>query len=106
MPPPQHYDAIVIGSGPVAESASEALAWPVRAHRSIEKVHVGGTCINEGCTPPKLWSPAAASPISARRGPYYGVHTGTCASPWIVSASASAIVNLFRSGSERRIAPN
>ncbi len=47
------YDAIVIGAGQAGGPLSTALAragWKVAI---IEREHVGGTCINEGCTPTK-----------------------------------------------------
>ena len=53
MPPPQHYDAIVIGSGQGGTPLCQALANAGLRTALIEKIHVGGTCINEGCTPTK-----------------------------------------------------
>ena len=47
------YDAIVIGSGQAGNPLSHNLAdcgWTVAL---IEKAHLGGTCINTGCTPTK-----------------------------------------------------
>ena len=47
------YDAIVIGSGQAGTPLSFRLAgigWQVAL---IEKSHLGGTCINTGCTPTK-----------------------------------------------------
>ena len=47
------YDAIVIGSGqggnPLAYRLAD-LGWTVAL---VEKAHLGGTCINTGCTPTK-----------------------------------------------------
>ena len=48
-----HYDAIVIGSGQAGSPLSQKLAdrgWTVAL---VEKEHLGGTCINTGCTPTK-----------------------------------------------------
>ena len=47
------YDAIVIGSGQAGNPLSQKLAdqgWSVAL---IEEDHLGGTCINTGCTPTK-----------------------------------------------------
>ncbi len=47
------YDAIIIGSGQAGNPLSHQLAdlgWTVAL---IEKSHLGGTCINTGCTPTK-----------------------------------------------------
>src|SRR5213080_2039156 len=47
------YDAIVIGAGQAGGPLAGALARAGRRTALIERVHVGGTCINEGCTPTK-----------------------------------------------------
>src|SRR5947209_11820455 len=47
------YDAIIIGSGQAGNPLAYRLAdlgWSVTL---IEKKHLGGTCINVGCTPTK-----------------------------------------------------
>ena len=59
----EHYDAIVIGAGQGGGPISTALAKAGKKTAIIEREHVGGTCINEGCTQPKLWSPAPVLPI-------------------------------------------
>ncbi len=43
----------------------------------IERAHVGGTCVNEGCTPTKTMVASARVAHLARRGADYGVHTGS-----------------------------
>ena len=47
------YDAIEIGAGQAGGPLSTALARAGRRTALIEREHVGGTCINEGCTPTK-----------------------------------------------------
>src|SRR5436189_4362945 len=71
-----HYDAIVIGSGQAGGPLSTALAragWKVAI---IEREHVGGTCINVGCTPTKTLVASARVAYLARRSKDYGVGTG------------------------------
>ncbi|CAA9438563.1 hypothetical protein AVDCRST_MAG82-2674 [uncultured Rubrobacteraceae bacterium] len=46
----QHYDAVVISSGQGGSPLAGALAAAGRKTAIIEREHVGGTCINEGCT--------------------------------------------------------
>ncbi len=105
MPPPQHYDAIVIGSGQGGTPLCQALANAGLRTALIEKVHVGGTCINEGCTPTKTMVASGRVAYLARRGPDYGVHTGTLRiNMERVRKRKRDIVNLFRSGGEKRIA--
>ena len=105
MPPPQHYDAIVIGSGQGGTPLCQALANAGLRTALVEKIHVGGTCINEGCTPTKTMVASGRVAYLARRGPDYGVHTGALRiSMERVRKRKRDIVASFRSGSERRIA--
>src|SRR5881398_1347665 len=73
---PEHYDAIVIGAGQSGGPLSTALARAGRRTAIIEREHVGGTCINEGCTPTKTMVASARVAYLARRAADYGVHTG------------------------------
>lgn len=53
MSNPTKFDAIIIGSGQAGNPLARKLArqkWKVAI---IEKEHLGGTCINTGCTPTK-----------------------------------------------------
>src|SRR5262249_15195779 len=105
MPTPTHYDAIVIGSGQGGTPLCQALANAGHRTLLIEKVHVGGTCINEGCTPTKTMVASGRVAYLARRGSDYGVHTGAIRIALErVRKRKRDIVNSFRSGSERRIA--
>ncbi len=98
------YDAIILGSGqggnPLASELAKA-GWKVAL---VEQVHVGGTCINEGCTPTKTMVASARVAYLARRGADYGVQTGpVTVDMTVVRKRKRDIVNSFRSGSERRI---
>jgi pyruvate/2-oxoglutarate dehydrogenase complex dihydrolipoamide dehydrogenase (E3) component len=42
----------------------------------IERKHVGGTCVNEGCTPTKTMVASGRVAYLARRAADYGEHTG------------------------------
>ena len=69
------YDAIVIGSGQAGNPLSSALAkkgWTVAL---IEKAHLGGTCINTGCTPTKTMVHRAQVAHYARDAARWGVVT-------------------------------
>jgi pyruvate/2-oxoglutarate dehydrogenase complex dihydrolipoamide dehydrogenase (E3) component len=98
------YDAIILGSGQAGGPLSTTLAgadWKVAL---IECEHVGGTCINEGCTPTKTMVASARVAYLAQRGADYGVHTGPISIDMArVRQRKRDIVESFRSGSERRI---
>jgi pyruvate/2-oxoglutarate dehydrogenase complex dihydrolipoamide dehydrogenase (E3) component len=70
-----HYQAIVIGSGQGGSPLSRALADAGRRTALIESTHVGGTCVNEGCTPTKTMVASARIAYLARRSADYGVHS-------------------------------
>jgi pyruvate/2-oxoglutarate dehydrogenase complex dihydrolipoamide dehydrogenase (E3) component len=76
MTPTTSYDAIVIGAGMAGIPLSIALAQAGWKTAIIERVHVGGTCVNEGCTPTKTMVASARVAYLARRGADYGVQIG------------------------------
>ncbi len=73
----QEYDVIVIGAGQGGIPFAREAAANGRKTALIEREHVGGTCINEGCTPTKTMIASARVAHLAQRGPDYGVRTGT-----------------------------
>jgi len=99
-----HYDAIVIGSGQAGTPLSQALAAAGMRTALIEREHVGGTCINEGCTPTKTMVASGRVAYLARRAADYGIHTGPIKVDMLrVRKRKREIVELFRGGSQRRI---
>ena len=99
-----HYDAVVIGAGQAGGPLSTALARAGHRTALIEREHIGGTCINEGCTPTKTMVASARVAYLARRGADYGVRTGPIEIDMVrVRQRKRDIVDSFRSGSERRI---
>jgi len=99
-----NYDAIVIGSGQGGGPLSSALARGGLKTALIEREHVGGTCINEGCTPTKTMVASARVAYLARRASDYGVRAGSIEIDMQrVRQRKRDIVDSFRSGSERRI---
>ncbi len=101
---PEGYGALVIGAGQAGGPLSTALAKAGYKTAIIEREHVGGTCINEGCTPTKTMVASARVAYLARRAADYGVKTG----PITIDMSKIRqrkrdIVDSFRGGSERHI---
>jgi pyruvate/2-oxoglutarate dehydrogenase complex dihydrolipoamide dehydrogenase (E3) component len=102
--PPEQYDAIVIGSGQAGGPLATTLAGAGRRTALIEREHVGGTCVNEGCTPTKTMVASGRVAYLARRGADYGVETGPVRVDLArVRERKRAIVKKFREGGERRL---
>jgi len=98
------YDALVIGAGQAGVPLSTALANAGWRTAVIEREHVGGTCVNEGCTPTKTMVASARVAYLARRATDYGVHTGpVTVDMGHVRQRKRDIVDSFRSGNQRRI---
>jgi pyruvate/2-oxoglutarate dehydrogenase complex dihydrolipoamide dehydrogenase (E3) component len=101
----QHYDVIVIGAGQGGGPLAGAFAKAGRRTLLVERKHVGGTCINEGCTPTKTMIASGRVAYLARRGATYGVRTGDVSVDLVrVRERKRAIVASFRSGSEQALA--
>ncbi len=102
--PPRHYDAVIIGAGQAGGPLATALAGAGRRVALVEREHVGGTCINEGCTPTKTMVASARVAHLARRAADYGVRTAAVSVDLAkVRERKRAIVESFRGGSERQL---
>jgi pyruvate/2-oxoglutarate dehydrogenase complex dihydrolipoamide dehydrogenase (E3) component len=104
MTKPQQYDAIILGSGQAGTPLSTALAAAGMRTALIERTHVGGTCINQGCTPTKTMVASGRVAYLARRGADYGVLTGAINIDLRkVRQRQRDIVDSFRNGSRAKI---
>lgn len=100
----KRYKAIIIGAGQAGNPLSTALANAGWKTALIEKRHVGGTCVNYGCTPTKTMVASARVAYLARRGADYGVQTGPISVDMKkVRQRKRDIVESFRGGSTKRI---
>jgi pyruvate/2-oxoglutarate dehydrogenase complex dihydrolipoamide dehydrogenase (E3) component len=98
------YDAIVIGSGQAGNPLSQKLAdrgWSVAL---VEQEHLGGTCVNTGCTPTKTMIASAQVAHYARNAGRWGVLTGEVGVdlPAVV-ARKDAVVQQWRAGQEKKV---
>lgn len=101
---PDHYDAVIIGAGQSGAPLSTTLAGAGMKTALIEKEHVGGTCINRGCTPTKTMVASARVAYLARRAADYGVHTGDITIDLKeIRQRKRDMVESFRSSGQRRI---
>jgi pyruvate/2-oxoglutarate dehydrogenase complex dihydrolipoamide dehydrogenase (E3) component len=107
-----HYDLIVIGAGQGGGPLAGAFARAGKRVALIERAHVGGSCINIGCSPTKTIVASARVAHLAGRSGEYGVRFGDdgAGEPAVsvdlrrVRERKQQIVDSFRSGSERALA--
>jgi pyruvate/2-oxoglutarate dehydrogenase complex dihydrolipoamide dehydrogenase (E3) component len=104
MSGPDHYQAIVIGSGQGGTPLCQALANAGLRTALVERAHIGGTCVNEGCTPTKTMVASGRVAYLARRGADYGVQTGNITIDMSrVRQRKRDIVNTFRNANQSRM---
>jgi pyruvate/2-oxoglutarate dehydrogenase complex dihydrolipoamide dehydrogenase (E3) component len=98
------HDAVIIGTGQSGKPLALALGragWKVAV---IEREHVGGTCINVGCTPTKTMVASGRVAYLARRGPDYGVKTGSVKVDMRrVLERKRSVVGRFRNGGRKSL---
>ena len=98
------FDAIIIGTGQAGSPLAAALAdkgWKVAI---IERGHLGGTCINTGCTPTKTMVHRAQVAHYARNAARWGVRASNVSVdlPKIV-AQKNEVVQGSRDGQQKNI---
>jgi len=69
----QKYDAIIIGAGQAGVPLCKKLANAGKKVALIEKRFIGGTCVNDGCTPTKTWVASARAAYLAQNSAHIGV---------------------------------
>src|ERR1700730_17920977 len=101
---PTHYQAIVIGSVQGGTPLCRSLAEAGLRTALVERSHIGGTCVNEGCTPTKTMVASGRVAYLARRGRDYGVQTGEIRIDMQrIRQRKRDIVDSFRNGSQKRL---
>ena len=130
-PATKRFDCVIIGSGQAGTPLASALAQSGRKTALIERSHIGGCCVNEGCTPTKtmiasgraafltgravdygIWQTSSMPTYAALRSPLSeeppAVVGGEPIVPKVdmfkVRQRKRDIVNSFRGGSEARLA--
>jgi pyruvate/2-oxoglutarate dehydrogenase complex dihydrolipoamide dehydrogenase (E3) component len=98
------YDAIIIGSGQAGNPLAHRLAdlgWSVAL---IEKKHLGGTCINVGCTPTKTMVHRAQVAHYARNATRWGVNASSVSVDLAkIVAQKDEIVLSFRANQQKQV---
>ncbi len=97
----KHYDAIVIGSGQGGTPLAKKLAKQGLKTAIIERRFIGGTCINDGCTPTKTMVASARMMHLAKNSKELGVDIEEAKINFKkVIERKNKIVHEFRNGSE------
>jgi len=98
------YDAIVVGSGQAGIPLSLRLAdigWQVAL---IEKSFVGGTCINNGCSPTKTMVHRAQVAYYARNAKRWGIRAANVSADMqVIVDQKNKVVHSFRGGKEKQM---
>lgn len=98
-------DVIIIGTGQAGVPLATRLAAAGKQVIVVERHHLGGTCVNVGCTPTKTLVASARAAHVARTAARLGVRVGDVQVDFgAVMARKDAIVQRWRSGVERRLA--
>src|SRR5213079_950745 len=97
------YDAIVIGAGQAGPSLAVRLAKAGLKTALIEREHLGGTCVNDGCIPTKTLVASARAAHVARRAGDYGVtiRSSIAVDMKKVKTRKDAVVRLSSEGLEK-----
>jgi len=98
----KHYDAIIIGAGQAGTPLAKKLAEAGKKTAIIEKRMVGGTCINDGCTPTKAMLASAHAIHHAKKAIDLGVHIeGITLDFKKIKNRKDEIVERFRSSAQK-----
>jgi pyruvate/2-oxoglutarate dehydrogenase complex dihydrolipoamide dehydrogenase (E3) component len=72
----ERFDAVVLGSGQAGVPLAKDLAKAGQSVAIVESWHIGGTCVNVGCTPSKTLAASARVAYLARRSSDFGISAG------------------------------
>ena len=98
------FDLIVIGGGPAGYLAAERAGEAGMNVCLMEKEHVGGVCLNEGCIPSKSLLYSAKIVNSAKHGEAYGVTVSDVSLDHkAVIARKNKVVNTLVSGIKMKL---
>jgi pyruvate/2-oxoglutarate dehydrogenase complex dihydrolipoamide dehydrogenase (E3) component len=95
------YDTIVIGSGQAGGPLAKKLALAGKKTALIERRYVGGTCVNDGCTPTKTWVASAKAAYMAAKSKDLGINIKSYKVDMPqIKKRKDQVVSLFRNGSQ------
>ena len=86
---PTHYDTLIIGGGQAGVPLAYALAGAGQSVALVERKHLGGSCVNFGCTPTKAAIASAELAQHSRRAAEFGL-VGAALKPDLAAVLARA----------------
>ncbi|HEY5326305.1 MAG TPA: mercuric reductase, partial [Mucilaginibacter sp.] len=96
------YDAIIIGAGQAGGPLAKKLALAGKKTALIEKRWIGGTCVNDGCTPTKTMVASAKAAYTAGHSGPLGVKIKAYSVDMpMIKKRKDEIVHQFREGSQK-----
>lgn len=98
------YEAIIIGSGQGGTPLAKKLAAEGYNTALIERRWVGGTCVNDGCTPTKAMVASAKAAWLVKNSDQLGIHVDKYNTDMeTIITRQQKMVSSFRTGSEKKI---
>lgn len=98
------FDAIIIGSGQAGNPLAKRLSKEGRRVALIESASVGGTCINDGCTPTKTLVGSAKNVFQAKHAAAHGLRVNDVTPDYqVIIERKNRIVAGFREGLEKSL---
>lgn len=101
----EKFDAIIIGSGQAGNPLAKKLSGEGMRVALVESAFIGGTCINNGCTPTKTLVGVAKIIVQAHRAEKYGITISNDALNYeTINQWKDKVVADFRKGLENSLA--
>lgn len=100
----QHYDIIIIGSGPGGYTAAQLATARGLKVAVVERDKLGGTCLNRGCIPTKCMCAAAERLIAIGGAPEFGITATATADYSVAHHRAAEVIATLRQGVKEAIA--
>jgi pyruvate/2-oxoglutarate dehydrogenase complex dihydrolipoamide dehydrogenase (E3) component len=98
----KQYDAIIIGAGQAGVPLARKLAAAGKKTAIIEKRYIGGTCVNDGCTPTKTMVASAKMAYMAANSLPLGVKIKKFAVDMsAIKKRKDTVVHQFREGGQK-----
>jgi pyruvate/2-oxoglutarate dehydrogenase complex dihydrolipoamide dehydrogenase (E3) component len=99
-----NWDTIIIGAGQTGVPLATRLARAGQRVLLVERLHIGGTCVNYGCTPTKALVASARAAHVARTAGRLGIRTGDVSVDFgAVMGRMQQLVQQWRSGVEKSL---